>query len=125
MSKAIALDTGAILLFVAIGGRSHGQSNSVSALLEIAAPFLIALCIAWLISRAWEQPTAIRTALLIWPITMVIGIGLRRFAFERGIATGFIIVSTAILGLLFVGWRGLHNLVSAQFGRTDDLSADL
>ena len=79
--------------------------------MTVAAPFLIALAIGWLVSRAWRQPTNLRTGAMIWASTIVFGLLLRKLVFARGIATSFIIVTTLFLGALLLGWRAIFRLV--------------
>jgi hypothetical protein len=71
-----------------------------------AAPFLIALAIAWLVLRAWRQPTTVwPTGVGIWAIVVIGGMLLRNLVFDDGTATAFVIVATLFLGLFIVGWR--------------------
>ncbi len=103
---ALAFDIVSVLAFVAIGRRSHDETGNIFVgLVEVAAPFLIGLGVGWLVSRAWTEPAATATGVAVWLSTVVVGLLLRRFAFDRGIASAFIIVATATLGLLLVGWR--------------------
>ncbi len=48
---------------------------------------------------------AVRAGLVIWASTIIVGLVLRRFAFDRGTATAFVIVTIVTLGLLMLGWR--------------------
>ena len=64
------LDTFAVVLFVAIGRREHEQDSAISGLINTAAPFLIALAIAWLVLRAWKRPTDLRVGVGIWAIVV-------------------------------------------------------
>lgn len=104
---AAALDTATVVLFVAIGKREHDQDTAVVGLVETAAPFLIGLVVAWLVFRVWKRPTAWTTGLLVWPVTLVIGMVLRSAVFDDGTAAPFVLVATGFLGLFFVGWRAL------------------
>lgn len=110
---ALGLDSFAVVLFVALGRRSHDESGALSAVLATAAPFLLGLAAAWLITRAWRRPTSIVTGLAIWPIVVLVGMLVRRTVFDDGTATSFVIVATAFLGLFLVGWR----LVGAAIAR--------
>ncbi len=56
--SAIA-DVAVIVVFVAIGREEHNSGSSIVGLLETAAPFLIALAIGWLATRAWQNPTGV------------------------------------------------------------------
>lgn len=101
---AAALDVVSVVVFVALGRRSHDETTSV---LTIAAPFLIALGLGWLAARAWRSPFALRTGLVVWTVTLVAGMVLRHWVFDRGTALSFMIVATLVLGAFLLGWRVL------------------
>lgn len=114
---AAALDTATVVLFVAIGKREHDQDTAVVGLVETAAPFLIGLVVAWLVFRVWNRPTAWTTGLLVWPVTLVIGMALRSAVFDDGTAAPFVLVATGFLGLFFVGWRALLGVYDRRTAR--------
>ena len=99
-----------MVLFVAIGRRNHDEGTAIDGIATVAAPFLIALVVAWLSSRAWRTPGSMRTSLIVWLVTVFGGLELRHFVFDRGTATPFVIVATLVLGALIVGGRYLLNL---------------
>lgn len=102
---AAGLDTFVVVLFVAIGRREHEQDSAIAGLIETAAPFLIALALAWLVLRVWKRPTEWRTGVGVWAIVVVAGMLLRNLVFDDGTATAFVIVATLFLALFIVGWR--------------------
>jgi hypothetical protein len=103
---AVAADVVAVLVFVALGRRSHDEGgNVVVETAKVAAPFLIALALGWAAARAWRAPRAMVTGLVVWVVTVVAGMLLRRFVFDRGTATSFIVVATLVTGALLLGWR--------------------
>ncbi len=113
---ALAIDVVLVVVFVAIGRRNHHEDEGLSGVLGVAGPFLIGLAVGWLVAwlgtkDAVRAPMALRTGLVIWPCTVVVGLLLRRFAFDRGIATAFIIVATLTLGLFLLGWRAIAKAV--------------
>jgi hypothetical protein len=99
------IDVLAVLIFVAIGRRSHEQANSISGLLQTAAPFLIALAVSWLVLALAKPSGAFVPALIVWAITVTGGMLLRNLAFGEGTATSFIVVTTITLFVLIVGAR--------------------
>ncbi|MFZ9730850.1 MAG: DUF3054 domain-containing protein [Ilumatobacteraceae bacterium] len=99
------LDVTCILIFVVIGRRNHGETTDASGSIGTAAPFLIALVGAWVGARAWRAPRALATGVVLWIVTASVGLGIRRYVFGDGIATPFILVTAAVLGLLLVGTR--------------------
>ncbi len=99
-----------MVLFVAIGRRNHDEGTAIDGIATVAAPFLIALVVAWISSRAWRTPGSMRTSLIVWLVTVFGGLELRHFVFDRGTATPFVIVATLVLGAFIVGGRYLLNL---------------
>ena len=99
-----------MVLFVAIGRRNHDESTAIDGIATVAAPFLIALAVAWLSSRAWRTPGSMRTSLIVWLVTVFGGLELRHFVFDRGTAMPFVVVATLVLGVLIVGGRYVLNL---------------
>jgi len=110
---AFGFDVLAVVLFVVIGRRNHHETgNAVAGVLRIVAPFLIALVVGWLVARAAGAPMSPRTSLVVWAITVALGLALRRVVFQRGIALAFIIVATITLAVLLIGWRAIARVVS-------------
>jgi cytochrome bd-type quinol oxidase subunit 1 len=102
---AFAIDVLVVIAFVVIGRRSHDEGTGLRVTFEVAAPFLLALSAGWLVARAWRAPCAIATGMRLWAATMVFGLGLRRVAFDRGIAPTFVVVSCLFFLVGVVGWR--------------------
>jgi hypothetical protein len=123
VSLAAGLDTATIILFVAIGQREHDQDTAISGLINTAAPFLIALAIAWLVLRVWKNPTDWRIGVGIWAIVLVVGMLLRNLVFDDGTATSFIIVAAGFLGLFLVGWRLVATLLNRRSASRSTSSA--
>ena len=104
--SAIA-DIAVIVVFVAIGREEHNSGNSIAGVLETAAPFLIALVLGWLATRAWQNPTGVGRGLGIWLVTILAGMNLRHYVFDDGTATAFIVVASAFTLAGLVGWRAV------------------
>jgi hypothetical protein len=102
---ALGLDVLSVMVFVVIGRRNHDEGSAVAGVFETAAPFLIGVGAAWLIIRAWRWPMAMLTGLVVWPITLLVGMMCRNLIWGRGTPVSFVIVATIFLGLCFVGWR--------------------
>lgn len=110
---AVGLDVFFVVAFVALGRRSHDQDPGVAGLVETAAPFVLGLAIAWIVARAWRDPMSLRTGLVVWPVTIVAGMLLRR-AVGDGTATSFVVVATCFVGVFLLGWRGVARLLLAR-----------
>lgn len=102
---AAVADMAAIVVFVAIGRRNHHEGTAVDGIFTVAAPFLIALAVGWIVAKAWARPMQVEAAFIIWPVTVAVGLVLRNLVFDRGTALPFIIVATLVTGLFLVGWR--------------------
>ena len=98
-------DAASIVIFVAIGRKNHDEGEAASGIFRVAAPFLLALLVGWVIARAWKEPLSQRSGVLISLATIVLGMLLRNILFDDGTATAFIIVATVFLGTLLNGWR--------------------
>ena len=96
-----------IVIFVAIGRRNHDEGEAASGIFRVAAPFVIAAVVGWLASQAWKKPLELRTGVIIWLTTIILGMILRHFVFDDGTATAFIIVATVFLCAFLTGWRAL------------------
>lgn len=120
-ATAFAIDVVAVLVFVAIGRRSHDETGSVvSGIVAVAAPLLIGLVVGWIVSKGWFSPASARTGVIVWVATVAIGMALRRLVFDRGIATAFIIVTTVVLFAFVLGWR----LLAAQLATRRHVRAE-
>ena len=118
LSVAAVLDIVSIIVFVAIGRNNHDEGGgAVHGTLSVAAPFLIALAVGWLLARAWRAPLAPATGIIVWLTTIIVGMPLRHWAFHRGTATAFIIVATLFTGVFLVGWRVAGERVGAHRNR--------
>ena len=112
---SFVVDVACIVLFVVLGRRSHDEDGSfVSSTASVAAPFLIALAVGWLLARAWRNPTALATVAVIWVVTVALGMVLRNLVFDRGTAASFIVVASIVTFVLLFGWRLLYNKVLAR-----------
>jgi len=107
-ARALAFDILAVVVFVAVGRRSHDETgNAVVQTAKVAAPFLLGLAAGWGAARAWKHPESLRTGAIVWVTTVAVGMVLRNVVFDRGTAVSFVIVTTLFTGLFVMGWRAL------------------
>ena len=100
------VDVGCVLLFVLIGRRNHDEGEALVEVLRTLAPFLIGLTAGWaLLARTARHGVARQSGVILWAATVVVGLVLRRVAFDRGTAFSFVVVATVFLGVFLVGWR--------------------
>lgn len=106
------LDVATIMSFVIIGRDTHGIVGDWAQTLRVAAPFLLALSIGIGVTRAWERPTRVLTGIGISVVTVVVGLGFRKYVFGDGTATTFVILTSAWMFAWMVGWRLVANLAT-------------
>jgi hypothetical protein len=114
IAVAAVVDAALVLVFVALGRTSHEEGNLVAGTLSVAAPFLIALALGWVLALAWKQPLTLRTGVIVWMTTVIAGMVLRHTVFDRGTAVSFIIVASVFTGAFLVGWRAIAGRVVAS-----------
>jgi hypothetical protein len=59
----------------------------------------------WLVTRAHRSSNATATGVLVWIITVALGMVLRNLVFDRGTAAAFIVVASVFLAITMNGWR--------------------
>ncbi len=101
----LAYDVGAVLVFVIAGRSNHGADETAAGILHTAGPFLIALALGWLATRAWQDPASLRVGAGVVAVTVGVGMVLRRLVFDDGTQLSFVLVATAFLALFLLGWR--------------------
>ncbi|ORC21987.1 hypothetical protein A7979_00230 [Rothia nasimurium] len=108
------LDVGLVLVFIAIGLRSHHEP--LGQILPTATPFLLALAAAhlgvWAVGSRRALPLLLE-GFMVWVTTLVLGIGLRLSMGDTA-ATAFIVVSALTLLVLLCGWRIVALLVARR-----------
>ena len=108
-----------VLVFCAVGRRSHDEGLSVTGVATTAWPFLTGTVVGWLASRGWRQPTAVvPTGVSVWLGTVVVGMVLRK-ASSAGVAASFVVVAASVTALLLLGWR---TVVGLALRRLSDMS---
>lgn len=101
----LAVDVVGVLVFCALGRRSHDEGLNVTGVAATAWPFLTGTAIGWLAARGWRRPTAVApTGVVVWLATVVVGMVLRK-ATSAGVAASFVVVATTVTALLLLGWR--------------------
>lgn len=101
----LGIDVGCVLLFCAIGRRSHQEGLNVVGIAVTSWPFLVGTVIGWLVSRGWRRPTAVApTGVAVWLCTVLIGMLLRKVS-SAGVAWSFVVVAASVTAVLLLGWR--------------------
>src|SRR6201993_1209905 len=108
--SSLVTDVFGVLLFCAVGRRSHDEGLNVTGIATTAWPFLTGTVVGWLVSRGWRRPTAVApTGVIVWLCTVVIGMLLRK-ASSAGVAASFVVVAATVTALLLLGWRAAVGL---------------
>ncbi|KKB97579.1 DUF3054 domain-containing protein [Mycolicibacter arupensis] len=110
----LGIDVVAVLIFCALGRRSHDEGLTISGLATTAWPFLSGTAVGWLLSRGWRAPTAvIPTGVTVWISTVLVGMLLRE-ATSAGVARSFVLVAATVTAVFLLGWRAVFSLVARR-----------
>lgn len=104
-ARLLLLDVLAVLVFVLVGRRTHDEGSAIAGIVRTAGPFLIALVTGWASTKAWSRPFQGPTGVVVYGVTLVGGMVLRRTLFDRGTAPAFVIVAAIFLAVTMLGWR--------------------
>ena len=128
-AAAFVTDLVCVVVFVVLGRRNHDEGTAASGVVRTAAPFAVALVVGWLAGwlvglsvggraarRRRDASTSPRFGLWVWTCTLVVGMVLRRFVFDRGTAAAFVVVAIVFLAATLLGWRLVAARV-ASWGR--------
>jgi hypothetical protein len=106
--QPLLLDMLCVLALVVIGTRNHDTDTGLGGVLYVAAPFWIAVALAHGAPLTQKSgPKALPHKWMVVGYTIVMGMVLRNFVFDRGTALPFVIVATLFLGATMLGWRAL------------------
>jgi Protein of unknown function (DUF3054) len=101
----LSADIVSVLVFCALGRRSHDEGVNITGIAATAWPFLSGTVVGWLLSRGWRRPTdVVPTGVTVWLCTVVVGMLLRK-ASSASVAGAFIIVAASVTAVLLLGWR--------------------
>lgn len=110
----LGIDVVAVLVFCALGRRSHDEVLDISGLATTAWPFLSGTVLGWLMSRGWRRPTAVvPTGVIVWISTVLVGMALRA-ATATGVAWSFVAVASTVTAAFLLGWRAVFELVARR-----------
>lgn len=105
---AVLFDALAVVVFVAIGRDAHHHAGTLAGLASTAWPFLAGLAVGWLVAAAGSalgrKLGSVATGLVVWPLTVGVGMALRVVA-GQGTEATFVVVALAFVGLFLLGWR--------------------
>jgi Protein of unknown function (DUF3054) len=110
----LSLDVVSVLMFCAVGRRSHDEGVDVSGVAATAWPFLAGTTLGWVLSKGWRHPTAVLpTGVIVWLTTVAVGMLLRK-ASSAGVAASFVLVAATVTAVLLLGWRAAAELTARR-----------
>jgi hypothetical protein len=110
----LGVDVVCVLVFCAVGRRSHDEGINIAGIATTAWPFLSGTALGWLASQAWRRPTAlVPTGVVVWLCTVAVGMLLRK-ATSVGVAASFVVVALSVTAVLLLGWRAATVLASRR-----------
>ncbi|WP_068274725.1 DUF3054 domain-containing protein [Aldersonia kunmingensis] len=101
-----------VMVFCAIGRRSHEEANAIAGLASTAWPFLGGLIAGWVAAlRLHADPVGLYPfGVSVWFGAVAGGMVLRVIG-GQGTAFSFIIVASIVLAIFLLGWRAIAALV--------------
>lgn len=106
------LDVLLVVVFAALGRRSHAEGLDAAGVLRTALPFVVGTAGGWLLASVTlgGGPRTLAFGAVVVVSTVVVGMLLRAVA-AQGTALPFVAVATVTLGALLLGWRLLARLL--------------
>lgn len=100
-----------VVIFAALGRRTHAEGLDLPGILGTAAPFLVGLLVFSGIATVWREPNRLWPhGIIVWIGTVALGLTLR-VVFGDTAAVPFIIVALIVLGVFLLGRRSLAGLL--------------
>ncbi|MFE4498287.1 DUF3054 domain-containing protein [Rhodococcus sp. NPDC056743] len=112
----LLIDAILVIVFCAIGRRTHEEANALAGLAKTSWPFLSGLLIGWaatygLYRDKFNALLVVPTGIVVWLSAVIFGMILRVIS-GQGTQFSFILVATLVLGVFLLGWRALVPLVA-------------
>jgi hypothetical protein len=114
---AALADVAVLLVFVAVGRRSHQEDAGMAGFLRVLWPFAIGLAGGWAVTALYRTPLAWRRALGACAVTVLVGVGLRIVVQDHDFAPTFVMIASLFIGGCMLGWRGVVASVSRRRSR--------
>ena len=104
---AVAADLVVLLVFVAIGRRTHHSGSDGAGFVGVLWPFAVGLAAGWLVTGLASAPLAWRRSVTAWLVTVGLGIALRVGVAGNAFKLSFTIVAFVFVGAGMLGWRAV------------------
>jgi hypothetical protein len=101
-----ALDVALVVVFAAVGRRSHAEGLDLGGVATTAWPFLAGTVVGWALATLTldGSPTTLAFGAVVVTSTVVVGMLLRGVT-GQGSAWSFVVVATLVVSALLLGWR--------------------
>lgn len=101
------LDAALVVVFAAVGRRSHAEGLTTAGVAQTAWPFLAGAAAGWVLALATmgTRTTSQAFGAVVVAGAVVGGMLLRVVVTGDGTAVSFIVVATAVLAVFLLGWR--------------------
>lgn len=100
------LDVVLVVVFAAVGRRSHAEGLDLAGIARTALPFLVGTAVGWLVASlaVGGGPRSLAFGAVVVASTVVVGMVLRAVS-AQGTAVSFVVVATTVLAVFLLGWR--------------------
>ena len=115
LALVLAVDVVVVLVFAALGRRTHDGGGALPGVADTAWPFLVALLLGHVLVRG---AVTLRAGIVVWAVTVAGGMVLRQVTGD-GTALAFVVVATAFLGAGMLGARLALRISSLRRGRAN------
>ncbi len=104
-TAASLLDLLLVLVFAALGRRSHEHGVTLAGVAETAWPFIAGAATGWLLAGVIRlEPMSAPFGAVVVAGAVIVGMLLRQVT-GAGTAWSFVLVATLVLSALLIGWR--------------------
>jgi uncharacterized membrane protein YoaK (UPF0700 family) len=104
---AFLVDLLVLVVFVAVGRRSHDEGSGLEGFVRVLWPFAVGLVVATLASGVGKHPFERGRVVAAWLGTVAVGMVLRIAVQDREFKLSFVIVTTLFFGAGMLGWRAI------------------
>ena len=113
----LVVDAVLVVVFSTFGRGAHSEGLGAAQVWGTAWPFLVGLAVGWLILLATRRaPGTVRSGVLVWVATLVVGMAIRGIGDGRVPHWSFILVAATVTAVFLIGWRAIRAAVLRSRG---------
>ncbi len=103
------IDAVLVVVFATFGRGAHSEGLGAAQVWGTAWPFLVGLVAGWVLVLATRRAlTSVRTGVVLWVVTLVVGMVIRGLGDGRIPHWSFMIVAGIATGVFLIGWRAVR-----------------